>query len=71
MRRRAEPDPTWEGVPLRLLRFESSEWTGADNLERAGTWWAAREAWAIEHGEPPPLDPDTPIPDAPFDWRAI
>lgn len=71
MRRRAEPDPSWEGVPGRLLRFDPEEWTGADDLERAGAWWAAREAWALEHGETAPLDWDTPIPDAPFDQRAI
>lgn len=70
MKRRAQPEQL-SRTPLRLRRFRAEEWEAGTNLEAAGRWWDARDAWAAETGESPDIDEDTPMPDAPFDPETI
>jgi hypothetical protein len=75
VRRRETPKgpDEYEGTPIRLARFVASEWPDAETeLEAAGLWWRAREAWEAENGRDAFLDFDDPdsIPPEPWnpDW---
>ena len=63
----------YEGTPTRLARFVASEWLDAETeLQVAGMWWRAREAWEAENARHAFLDcadPDS-IPPEPWnsDW---
>lgn len=70
MKRRAQPEQL-SRTPLRLRRFRAEEWEAGTELEAAGHWWDARDAWAAETGESPDLNADSPILDAPFDPESI
>lgn len=68
MRRRLEEEPVESATPLELRRFRAEEW---GNDEQAARWYAARDRWAQEHGEPADADWDEPMPRKPFDPESM
>jgi hypothetical protein len=58
-----------KGTPVELRRYVAAEW--GDDEQAPVRWYAARDRWAAEHGEPPESGDGTDWPDVPFDPRSV
>ena len=51
-------------TPPRLASYDPADW--GDDDDAPVRWYAARDAWAAEHGEQPDIDDVAAMPDVPF-----